>query len=81
MVRAELGITELRVRVLPEPGTLVGRDVVVVGRVDVVVVGRCVGVLLEDGRAPEEGAVVVGRGVVGVDGLADGAGEEDDGAL
>ena len=71
-------MTELRVRVLPEPGTLVGRDVVVVGRADVVVVGRCVGVLLEDGRAPEEGAVVVGRGVAGVDGLADGVGEEDE---
>ncbi len=74
-------MTELRVLVLPEPGTLVGREVVVVGRADVEVVGRCVGVLLEEGRAPEEGAVVVGREVAGEDGLAEGVGEDDDCAL
>ena len=74
-------MTELRVLVLPEPGTLAGRDVVVEGWADVEVVGRCVGVLLEEGRAPEEGAVAVGRGVVGVVGFVDGAGEEDDDAL
>ena len=51
------------------------------GRAVVEVVGRCVGVLLEEGRAPEEGAVAVGREVVGAVGLADGAGEEDDCAL
>lgn len=74
-------MTELRVLVLPEPGTLVGRGAVVEGRAVVEVVGRCVGVLLEEGRAPEEGAVAVGREVVGAVGLADGAGEEDDCAL
>ena len=51
------------------------------GRAVEEVVGRCVGVLVEEGRAPEEGAVAVGREVVGAVGLADGAGEEDDCAL
>ena len=74
-------MTELRVLVLPEPGTLVGRGAVVEGRAVEEVVGRCVGVLVEEGRAPVDGVVAVGRGVVGAAGLADGAGEEDDCAL